>query len=187
MSWNEKKIEEHWVRNHKDRCRVGWGGGDPSLPFLMMPWNKREHFSFVLGSLPQLISSSDKTIESHTQILAALSLVFHCEPKGHAAVKLQALLSMPNQFCLPDFQSLVASSVPNLYKNAAPSTRGVLRTSSGPRAHLKQEKNTHGGSRHRKFINWPLDLPAGISPQKQGAWQGQLTNGWVSTLCLLEV
>lgn len=72
-------------------------------------------------------------------------------------MKLQALLSMSNQLCLPDFQSLVASSVPNLYKNAASSTRGALRTSSSPQAHLKQEKNTHGGSRQRKeFINWPL-------------------------------
>lgn len=139
------------------KIRVGWGrvGGDPSFTFLPMPWNKKEHFSFFLGSLHQLISSSDKTIESHIQILAALSLVFHCKPKGHAAVKLLALLSMSNQLCLPDFQSLVASSVPNLYKNAASSMHGVLRTSSGPQAHLKQENTTHGGSRLRKqFINW---------------------------------
>lgn len=45
-------------------------GGDPSFAFLMMLQNKKEHFSFVLGSLPHLISSSDKTMESHIQILA---------------------------------------------------------------------------------------------------------------------
>lgn len=67
-------------------------------------------------------------------------------------MKRQVLLSMPNQLCLPDFQSLVTSSVPNLYKNAASSMRGVLRTSPGPGAHVKQEKNTHGGSRPRKEL-----------------------------------
>lgn len=67
-------------------------------------------------------------------------------------MKLQVLLSMSNQLCLPDFQSLVTSSVPNLYKNAASSMRGVLRTSPGPGAHLKQEKNTHRGSGPRKEL-----------------------------------
>lgn len=150
LEW--KQVEEHWCRSHKDQGRMG---GDPSFTFLVMPWNKKEHFSFGLGSLHRLISPSDKTIESHIQILAALSPVFPHKPKGYAAVKLQALLSMFNQLSLPDFQSLVASSVPSLYKNAASSMPGVPRTSSGPQAHLKEE-NTYGGSKHRKqFVNWP--------------------------------
>lgn len=129
-------------------------GGDPSFTFLLMPRNKKEHFSFGLGSLHRPSSSSDKTIESHIQILAALSLVFPHKPKEYAAAKLQALLSMFNQLCLPDFQSLVASSVPSLYKNAASSTPGVPRTSSGPQAHLKQENTDRGSQRRKQFVNW---------------------------------
>lgn len=87
-------------------------------------------------------------------------------------MKLQALLSMSNQLCLPDFQSLVASSVPNLYKNAASSMHGVLRTSSGPQARVKEE-NTHGGSRHRKeFINWPLFISL-LAPLLQAMGHGE--------------